>query len=532
MAAGMQEPDWYGRGFWRSEPLWTDLEAAVSGPGHSSRISDDQHELSLGEFLSLARRIAGGLHARGLRTGDAVVIQSRNTIEAFAALCGCFASGLVVIPLPGMFSAAQVGSVIANSGARALLMLDERAGERLAAMGGLGNLVEVFVPAALAGCGHLSIEMLALEHPPAATPSPADADALILYSSGSTGNPKGVVHSGNTLRYVAEALGRFHEVKPRDRVLVALEFGFVGGTILGALTALMAGASIVLMRQWNVDEALRLIGARGITYTLLMPTHVYDVMHSPALAHTDCRSLTRGILAGVPRPVRESAAQRFCARPLPMFGMSESMGHVTFAPSDPWELLMSLDGRALPGTEIEIRDEVGHALPPGIVGDLFLRGPNRLRRYLGSEDLTRASIVAGGWFRTGDRAMLDANGNMLFVGRAKEIIRRGGVTVIPADIEAALLKHPGIAEAAVVPIPDQRLGEKICACIVPRPGAVIDLAEIIRHAGAERLARYQWPEALLLFERLPRTPSLKVRRADLAADVLRRLAGGATDQSS
>lgn len=523
----MGPKEWYARGHWRTETLWHTLEHIAAGPGAHATVSDDEATWSLPDLLDAARRFAGGLRRSGLRPGDAVVIQSRNSLDAFAAILGCFASGFVAIPLPGMFSAAQVTAVIANANARALLMLDEKASERLAELRGTVDMLSVIaVPDALGGGRYTPISRLPFVVADAIAPRDPDEDALVLYSSGSTGNPKGVVHSANTLRFAAEAVARFHAIGPRDTVLVALEFGFVGGTVLSALAAFLAGASAILMRQWDPAHALHLVAARRVTYTLLMPTHVYDVVNAPALDATDCRSLTRGILAGVPRHVREEAARRFCARPLPMYGMSESIGHVTFAPDDPWDAVASLDGRALPGTEIAIRDGEGRDVAPGEVGDLVLRGPNRLLRYLGNEDLTRASILDGGWFSTGDRASLDARGFMTFAGRAKEIIRRGGVTIVPADVETALLRHPAIAEVAVVPVPDARLGEKACACIVPRGGAAIDLTEITRHLGAEKLARYQWPEALLVFDALPRTPSLKVRRADLEAEARRRLAQG------
>jgi cyclohexanecarboxylate-CoA ligase len=384
------------------------------------------------------------------------------------------------------------------------------------------NLAAVFVPDALAG-GRLQ-SWSACRDARAAAPRPRspDEDTLVLYSSGSTGTPKGVVHTANSLRYAAEAVAARHHLSGRDTALVALE---VGGTILGALAALLTGASTVLMRSWDPGLAIDLIARHRVSYTLLMPTHVYDILNSPGLDRADCRSLTRGILAGVPKQVREDAARRFCARPLPMFGMSESIGHVTCAPEDPWDALTTMDGRALAGTEISIRDADGHEVKSGTIGDLLLRGPNRLKAYLGAPDLTAAAILPDGWFRTGDKALLDERGFMLFCGRAKEIIRRGGVTIVPADVEAALMTHPGIAEVAVVPIPDARLGEKACACIVARPGVKLELEDIVRHLESQKLARYMQPEHLLLFDALPRTASLKVRRADLEAEARRRLDG-------
>ena len=522
----MQEQDWHRAGSWRGETLWASLERAAAPAGVTPTVTDGDETVALAALLARGRRIAGGLTACGLRGGDAVIIQSRNSLDAFAAMLGCFASGFVAVPLPPMFSGAQVAAVAASSRARAMIQLDENAGRRMREMGdALTRFAAVFVPDHEAGGALRPWSSCALRDAPAPAPSPPDDDALVLYSSGSTGSPKGVVHSGNTMRFAVEALARFHDLGPRDTVLVATEFGFVGGTILGGLMAFLAGASAVLMRRWDPEQALALIERHRVSYSLLMPTHVYDVMNCAALDRTDCSSFTRAILAGVPAHVREDAAKKFCARPLPMFGMSESIGHVTCAPDDPWDALTASDGRTLPGTEISIRDETGAEAPRGAVGDLFLRGPNRLLRYLGNAELTAQSILPGGWFKTGDRAMVDGHGFMVFAGRAKEIIRRGGVTIIPADIETALLKHPLIAEAAVVPVPDERLGEKACACIVTRNGAEIDLAEIARHLEAEKFARYQWPEHLMLFDTLPRTPSLKIRRPDLEAAVRRRLKG-------
>lgn len=520
----MTQADWYRRGHWRAEPLWKTLAGVAGGVGAKAIVSDDAGSMSLPEFLDYACRLCSGFLDRGLRRSDAVVIQSRNSLDSLALMTGCFAYGLVAIPLPPMFSAAQVEAVIRSAGARALVMLDEKTEDRLRQMGNsVAGLQCVIVPDPLAAGANVPLGALAVATAHPVSPGSPDADTLALYSSGSTGTPKGVVHSGNTLRYSVEALARLHGIDSNDRILVALEYGFVGGTILTALLGLVAGASVRLMKHWSPEQALQLVQDWRASYTLLMPTHVYDVMNCPALDSTDCRSLRRGILAGVPRHVREDAAKRFCARPLPMFGMSESIGHVTFAPEDPWDAISTLDGRTLPGTELSVRTEEGGEAPVGQVGDLFLRGPNRLLRYLGAPELTANAIDGDGWFRTGDRAMLDARGYMLFVGRAKEIIRRAGVTIIPSDIETELLKHPDIAEVAVVPVPDARLGEKACACVVPRGGREIDLPGICRHLEAQGMARYQWPELLLLFEALPRTPSLKVRRADLELDARQRL---------
>jgi non-ribosomal peptide synthetase component E (peptide arylation enzyme) len=206
-----------------------------------------------------------------------------------------------------------------------------------------------------------------------------------------------------------------------------------------------------------------------------------------------------------------------------MYGMSESPGHATGCAADDWNELRTTEGRALPGTELIVCDDEGRLLPQGSQGNVLVRGPNRFLGYYGNDTLNRASLTSEGFFRTGDIGSLNPNGYFSFVSRSKDIIRRGGVTITPGELEAALRAHPRIADVAVIALPDPRLGERACACVITRDGKEIALSELTIFLEAQGLARYLWPEHVAACESFPRTPSLKVQKHELRKQVLARV---------
>jgi non-ribosomal peptide synthetase component E (peptide arylation enzyme) len=198
-------------------------------------------------------------------------------------------------------------------------------------------------------------------------------------------------------------------------------------------------------------------------------------------------------------------------------------GHVTHGLSEPWEKMIKTEGIPFRGTEVQILDPLGNSLAPGEVGAVVVNGPSRFLGFLGNDSLTRESLTERGAYKTGDLGYLDADGHLIYVGRSKDIIRRGGVTLVPAEIESALLRHPAVHEVAVVPLPDDRLGERACAAIVVEPGSHSpDLPELQEFLATQGVSKYSWPESMEVFVDFPRTPSLKVVKRDLVKAILDR----------
>jgi len=353
----------------------------------------------------------------------------------------------------------------------------------------------------------------------------ADDLAMVLHSSGTTSAPKGIAHSSNTLRYATEGVCRRWELTGEDVYLVVCEFGFVGGLVFGYFPPLLNGATGVLVNRWKADDALRLIEQHRCTYVLAMPTHSADLLQAAQETSYDLSSMRALAAPGLTRDRRMAMKHAFGVPPLADYGLSEVPGHAAHGLDEPDAKTVKTEGRPYEGTEIRIVDDDERPLPTGEVGSVIVNGPSRFLGFFNNDALTRESLTVWGGSRTGDLGCLDEDGHFVYVGRSKDIIRRGGVTVLPAELEPVILRHPAVREVAVVPLPDDRLGERACAAIIPTPGhAVPTLAELQQFLAAEGVAKYTWPESVEAFDEFPRTPSLKVVKRDVVQQVQERSA--------
>ncbi len=510
---------YYAEGYWRAGDLWEDVAARASEHPERTALILEEREVTYDGLRKAAIGVSRRLADAGIEPGDVVVLLGRHSIEAAVAMLGCLHRGVVLAPLPPMFNVTQLSSLIDQTSARVLVTFGgEKEVSKCREVEDQVELLLVLTPEdvdAWASGAEPPDERVA-RHP--------DELALVLHSSGTTSAPKGVAHSSNTLRYATEGLCRRWGLTGDDIYLTVVEFGFVGGLVFGYLPVLLNGATGVLLSRWSADEALRLIEAHGCTYVLAMPTHGNDMINAAEATDRDLSSMR--ILAGPgltpERRVRMKAA--FGVPPLGDYGLSEVPGHAAHAPDDPEEKILRTEGRPYDGTEIRIVDEdTEQPVPAGKVGAVIVNGPSRFLGFFSNDDLTRESLTEWGGYRTGDLGMLDTEGHFIYVGRNKDIIRRGGVTIMPAEVEPVIARHPAVQEVAIVPLPDERLGERACAALIPRPGATPPTLEDLQaFLDAEGVAKYTWPESVEVFQQFPRTPSLKVVKRDVVKEIIER----------
>jgi acyl-coenzyme A synthetase/AMP-(fatty) acid ligase len=508
---------YYAEGYWRDGDLWGEFDARAREHSDRAALVLDDRRITYGELRRAAVGVSNQLAEGSVQPGDVVILLGRHSIEAAVAMLGCLHRAVVLAPLPPMFNETQLSALVEQTQAAAIMTFGgdkeiakcrEVAGDRLLLVTVRPEDVDAYASQDL---------------PAARSARHADDVALVLHSSGTTSTPKGIAHSSNTLRYATEGLCRRWGLTGEDVYLTVVEFGFVGGLVFGYLPVLLNGATGVLLSRWNPEDALRLIEEHRCTYVLAMPTHAADMIRAASETDRDLSSMRVLAGPGLSPERRLAMKQAFGVPPLGDYGLSEVPGHAAHAPDDPEGKILRTEGRPYDGTEIRIVGDDGQPVPPGEIGSVIVNGPSRFLGFYKNDDLTRESLADWGGYQTGDLGSLDEDGHFIYVGRSKDIIRRGGVTIVPAEVEPVIGRHPAVHEVAIVPLPDDRLGERACAAIIARPGHTAPtLAELQEFLAAEGVAKYTWPESVEVFEDFPRTPSLKPVKRDLVKLILDR----------
>ncbi len=504
---------------WSHEGLTTDMTlaeafaaAAQTRPAAQISIASDHRSASasLAEVFEVAQRIAGGLQGIGVAPGDVVAVQTPNWLETVIAHAAIALAGAVILPIVHIYGRAEVEYILRQSSAKVLITPDHWRGsdyiDRVAQLrGGLPDFKHVVVGDAPAGA--VAWSQLA-DHAPieAIAAGDASAVALLIYTSGTTSDPKGVQHSHRTL--LAE-LNAAPDRDPDQTALSPWPPGHVAGVLaLGRFWLL--GRPAVLMERWDAADAARLIERYRITATAGTPFHLSSLLDAADAGGIDLSSLSN-YLAGatmIPPSLIARCSERGL-RTYRSYGLSEHPTISRGAPEDALEKRLTTDGRLCPGVEVMIVDDDGRALPLGEAGEILSRGPER---FLGYRDpkLNDGVLLPGGWLRTGDIGKMDADGFLAITDRKKDIIIRGGENIASREVEDILMTLPGVREAAVVGMPHPTLGEKVCAFLVAEPSADLSQERVSAHFKAKGVARQKTPERVMLIEDLPRNAAGKV----------------------
>ena len=343
----------------------------------------------------------------------------------------------------------------------------------------------------------------------------ADNVMQLLYTSGTTGEPKGVMHTANTLLSNLRPYAERLRLGRDDVILMASPMAHQTGFMYGLMMPIMLGATAVLQDIWEPKRAAKRIGDEGVTFTMASTPFLSDLTDVVGADGYDVSSLSIFLSAGapIPRILVERATQALKANIVSAWGMTENGAVTTTKLDDSPEKTFHTDGCPLPGMEVRVTDPTNNPVPVGAEGLLKVRGCSNFVGYLKRPQLYGHD--AENWFDTGDLARVDAEGYIRITGRSKDIIIRGGENIPVVEIEGLLFRHPAIQAVAIVGFPDPRLVERACAFVVLKPGQTLSQEEMTRFLEQEKLAKQYLPERLVILEDLPRTPSGKVQKFKL-----------------
>ena len=494
----------------------------VNGAVHAGRValSFEGVDTTYSELLGASIRVANALRAEGLRRGDRVAILAKNGLNFFEILFGAAMLGVVVVPVNWRLTAPEIGFLIGDSGARVLFAGREHAGLADEVTRDAKSAIFMIELDGARAQGYARWRD-ASDDKDRRDPITADMVTLQLYTSGTTGRPKGALlthHSLNSVR-VSQPQAHWNHWTPTDICLVSMPLFHIGG-IGTALLSIYNGAHAIIIRDFTPETVFDHIERDGITRLFLAPTAIDILLSHPRARSTDFARLGYILYGSSTISVamlREALSVFRCAF-VQFYGMTETSGAVVaLSPEDHdpdrGERMRSA-GKALHGVEVAILDEAGNRLSPNTVGEISIRSQANMLGYWSMPEATAACLQPDGFLRTGDVGYLDEEGYLFISDRLKNLIITGGENVSPAEIEAVLCGYPNVVEAAVIGIPDARWGEAVNAVIVSDTGSAIT-EEDLRKWTRSKLAGYKVPKAFHFVTEIPKNPSGKVLHRQL-----------------
>ncbi|MFY9586269.1 MAG: AMP-binding protein [Actinomycetota bacterium] len=513
------------QGAWKNETLSARFAHVFGLASGRVALVDGATSLTFREVAECVERVAGHLGARGIGPGDVVSWQLPNWWEAAVLHHAALRIGALPNPLNMIFRGRELRFVLGQARPALLVVpqrfrrFDHAALARTLADEGLADRVAV-VRGESDGAESIDAWLAEPSQHEVAPPlqRPSDA-ALLLYTSGTTSNPKGVLHSHETLLYEMDSLRAVHQISGEDCYLGGSPVTHIAGLVYGLLMPFALGTRTALLDRWEPGHALALIERVRATFQTGAPTFLQTLAEHPDVARRDLSSFrlfsTGG--ANIPtEPIRTAEARLGCTVKR-AYGSTEVPTLTATAFDDPDDLRLGTDGRAISAAEMRIVGD-GRDVSAGDEGEIWARTPEV---FIGYRDpaLDADAFDPEGWFRTGDLGRVDADGYLRVTGRLKDVIIRGGENISVKEIEDLLAEHPSVADVAVVGMPDPVLGERACAFVAPRRGAdALTFEDMVTYLESREIARQKIPEKLVVRSRLPKTASGKVMKTSLRAE--------------
>ena len=488
----------------------------------ADRRDQPPRRFTFSEFGDSVARAAGALHALGVGAGDIVAVQVPNWWEFAVMVFACGRIGAVVNPLMPILRERELSFMLAMNEAKVFVVPKVFRGFDYEAMARalqpkLPKLAHLIV---VDGDGENGFDRMLLARgatvpatlSAAKEPAKAEDLAVLMFTSGTAGEPKGVMHSSNSLIACVSGLRDRFELTEKDVILACSPLGHMTGYAASLLQGLCLGMTVALLDVWDAEHAVAIMNAEGVTHTAAATPFLADICEAVAAGAPNPR-LRTFLCAGatIPPALIERALRELGLPVSSLWGMTESLASTLTEPSRATEKSSSTDGRPLEGVEVRVVDSSDSSpLPTGETGRLLVRGAQMFIGYYRRPDLP--TFDADGWFDTGDLAYADAEGYIRINGRAKDVLIRGGENVPVVEIENLLYKHPAVAAVALVGFPDKRLGERGCAFVALRPGQRFDLPELRRYMDECKVAKPYWPERVEVVDELPRTASGKIQK--------------------
>jgi long-chain acyl-CoA synthetase len=474
--------------------------------------TQDNSPLTYADLARGCRTVAAVLRKHDAQPGDTVSLVMSNGLQTLRVLLGAMHAGLCVNPVNLLSQPEQMRYVLAHSDCRVVCVAPEWEERVRAMLDGIGRPVAVLVvdPDAAALPGEADVTATA----EASAPAP-DSVALLMYTSGTTGLPKGVMLSQRNLAANAQAISAEHELGPEDRVLAVLPLYHINAFAVTMLAPLAHGGSLAIPPKFSAGRFWQQAAQTQCTWINVVPTMISYLLEgaTPPAEQTVRIRFCRSASAALPPEHHRAFERIFGIGIVETMGLTETAAPSFSNPLDPAARKLGSVGRAS-GCEARVVDAALAEVPDGATGELVIRGPNVMLGYYKNEEATRASFTPDGWLRTGDLGHRDADGFFFVTGRIKELIIKGGENIAPREIDEALLQHPAVRDAAAVGVPDRHYGQEIGVCVMLREGSACTEDELRAHC-LRTLGRYKTPGHYRFVDELPRGPSGKVQRLKL-----------------